>query len=142
MKCGRFSQFWREALIGEGRMWRPSEGAPKPDYLLKMIFNMAANSSRVSGYSHPLSSAAHLHCVCFVQPPISQTGAIKHMIQFCWSTKGELNTVRVYRIRPTNFTKKILQRTLRCFAYNNLLYRVIKLTATLAKLSVTKVIRF
>lgn len=84
-----------------------SKGAPKPDYLLKMISNMTANSSRVSGYSHPPSSAAHLHGVGFIQPPISQPGVLKHMIQFCWSTKDEMNMLRVQRIKATKFAKKI-----------------------------------
>lgn len=83
-------------------MWRPSEGAPKPDYLLKMISNMAANSSRVSGYSQPPSSAARLHAVGFSQPPINQPGVLKHMIQFSRSTKEEMNIVKVPR---TKFTK-------------------------------------
>lgn len=112
-------------------MWRPSEGAPKPDYLLKMISNMAANCSRVSRYSHPPSSAAHLNCVVFIQPPISQTGAIKHMIQFSWSTKDEMN--KVNKVHKENSTT---HATLFCVQY---FYRVMKLNAILATLSVTQV---
>lgn len=106
-------------------MWHPSEGAPKPDYLLKLILNMAANSSRVSGYSHSPSSAAHLHGVEFVQPPIRPAGAIKHMIQLCWSTKDKMNKVRVQTTRSIKLTKETVQ--------HNMLVCVIKQTTTLAE---------